>query len=171
VPIAIHPAFRAVQSPFGSAFEDGPSPPAPGERHGRRWRASCLHDLTSTSPPSTLPHPEGWSYSNPAPAGSLLARSLGRMSPRGPSRRPRATCATSRVTSFRRQCWISADPDEHTIPALAAVYGSDRFFWARLSASRPHRRLSAGAGTHGGGHAERCARAAARRNVRAAYRI
>jgi predicted TIM-barrel fold metal-dependent hydrolase len=31
---------------------------------------------------------------------------------------------------FRRQCWISADPDERTIPALAAIYGSDRFFWA-----------------------------------------
>ncbi|HYM31772.1 MAG TPA: amidohydrolase family protein [Candidatus Cybelea sp.] len=31
---------------------------------------------------------------------------------------------------FRRQCWISADPDERTVPALAAIYGSDRFFWA-----------------------------------------
>jgi len=31
---------------------------------------------------------------------------------------------------FRRQCWISADPDERTVPALAAIYGGDRFFWA-----------------------------------------
>jgi len=33
-------------------------------------------------------------------------------------------------TYFRRQCWISCDPDEHTIPALMELYGSDRFFWA-----------------------------------------
>jgi predicted TIM-barrel fold metal-dependent hydrolase len=31
---------------------------------------------------------------------------------------------------FRRQCWISCDPDEHTIPALMELYGDDRFFWA-----------------------------------------
>jgi predicted TIM-barrel fold metal-dependent hydrolase len=31
---------------------------------------------------------------------------------------------------FRRQCWISADPDERTLPGLAALLGADRFFWA-----------------------------------------
>ena len=31
---------------------------------------------------------------------------------------------------FRRQCWISCDPDERTIPALMELYGDDRFFWA-----------------------------------------
>ena len=31
---------------------------------------------------------------------------------------------------FRRQCWISGDPDERTVPAMAALYGADRFFWA-----------------------------------------
>ncbi len=31
---------------------------------------------------------------------------------------------------FRRQCWISCDPDERTIPALAERYGVDRFLWA-----------------------------------------
>jgi len=31
---------------------------------------------------------------------------------------------------FRRQCWISCDPDEHTIGALMELYGEDRFFWA-----------------------------------------
>ena len=31
---------------------------------------------------------------------------------------------------FRRQVWISADPDERTIPALLQLYGADRFFWA-----------------------------------------
>ena len=30
---------------------------------------------------------------------------------------------------FRNQVWISCDPDERTIPALAALYG-DRFMWA-----------------------------------------
>jgi hypothetical protein len=33
-------------------------------------------------------------------------------------------------TYFRRQCWISCDPDERTIPALMELYGADRFFWA-----------------------------------------
>jgi len=31
---------------------------------------------------------------------------------------------------FRRQCWISGDPDEQTIPSLMEIYGADRFFWA-----------------------------------------
>jgi predicted TIM-barrel fold metal-dependent hydrolase len=31
---------------------------------------------------------------------------------------------------FRRQCFISCDPDERTIPAMADLYGADRFFWA-----------------------------------------
>jgi uncharacterized protein len=31
---------------------------------------------------------------------------------------------------FRTQCWISCDPDERTIPALAERYGVDRFMWA-----------------------------------------
>ena len=31
---------------------------------------------------------------------------------------------------FGRQCWISCDPDERTIPALMELYGADRFFWA-----------------------------------------
>ncbi|MGH7858852.1 MAG: amidohydrolase family protein, partial [Candidatus Binatia bacterium] len=33
-------------------------------------------------------------------------------------------------TYFRRQCWISADPDERTIGPLMELYGEDRFFWA-----------------------------------------
>lgn len=31
---------------------------------------------------------------------------------------------------FKRQCWISADPDETTLPALMPIVGADRFFWA-----------------------------------------
>jgi len=31
---------------------------------------------------------------------------------------------------FRTRCFISADPDERTIPALTARLGPDRFFWA-----------------------------------------
>jgi predicted TIM-barrel fold metal-dependent hydrolase len=31
---------------------------------------------------------------------------------------------------FRRQCWISADPDETTLPGVIDVVGEDRFFWA-----------------------------------------
>lgn len=31
---------------------------------------------------------------------------------------------------FERQCWISADPDEKTLPAVIEHVGEDRFFWA-----------------------------------------
>jgi predicted TIM-barrel fold metal-dependent hydrolase len=31
---------------------------------------------------------------------------------------------------FRERIWISCDPDERTIPALAERYGADRFLWA-----------------------------------------
>jgi predicted TIM-barrel fold metal-dependent hydrolase len=31
---------------------------------------------------------------------------------------------------FRERIWISCDPDERMIPALAARYGADRFMWA-----------------------------------------
>ena len=31
---------------------------------------------------------------------------------------------------FRERVWISCDPDERTIPALAARFGVERFLWA-----------------------------------------
>src|SRR5215468_5656313 len=31
---------------------------------------------------------------------------------------------------FKRQCWISADPDESALPAMVDLVGADRFFWA-----------------------------------------
>ena len=31
---------------------------------------------------------------------------------------------------FRRQCWISSDPDEMSLAAIIAGVGADRFFWA-----------------------------------------
>ncbi len=31
---------------------------------------------------------------------------------------------------FRRQCWISGDPDETTLSAVIPLVGEDRFFWA-----------------------------------------
>jgi hypothetical protein len=31
---------------------------------------------------------------------------------------------------FRRQCWISGDPDETSLAAVMPVVGADRFFWA-----------------------------------------
>jgi uncharacterized protein len=31
---------------------------------------------------------------------------------------------------FHRQCWVSADPDESSLPAMVELLGADRFFWA-----------------------------------------
>jgi predicted TIM-barrel fold metal-dependent hydrolase len=31
---------------------------------------------------------------------------------------------------FRERCWISCDPDERSIPAMADLFGADRFMWA-----------------------------------------
>jgi predicted TIM-barrel fold metal-dependent hydrolase len=33
-------------------------------------------------------------------------------------------------TYVRRQCWISADPDERTLPSMIDYVGADRFLWA-----------------------------------------
>lgn len=33
-------------------------------------------------------------------------------------------------TCFRRQCWISADPDETALAGIIPIVGEDRFFWA-----------------------------------------
>jgi len=64
---------------------------------------------------------------------------------------------------FRRQVWISGDPDERTLPAMMQTYGADRFFWASdYPHPAHHRRLSAGAG----GHGRRGARAGTRRPAR-----
>jgi predicted TIM-barrel fold metal-dependent hydrolase len=38
--------------------------------------------------------------------------------------------AESPGTYVRRQCWISGDPDERTLPAVIDYVGADRFFWA-----------------------------------------
>ena len=31
---------------------------------------------------------------------------------------------------FKRNVWVSADPDEKSLPAMVELCGSDRFFWA-----------------------------------------
>ena len=31
---------------------------------------------------------------------------------------------------FRRNVWISADPDERALPAMVELEGEDKFFWA-----------------------------------------
>ena len=31
---------------------------------------------------------------------------------------------------FKRNCWISADPDERSLPAMVELCGADKFFWA-----------------------------------------
>ena len=38
--------------------------------------------------------------------------------------------STSRATTSASGCWITCDPDERTIPALAERFGADRFLWA-----------------------------------------
>ena len=40
------------------------------------------------------------------------------------------TADTLRGSYFRRQCYISADPDETTLAAIISLVGEDRFFWA-----------------------------------------
>ncbi len=48
---------------------------------------------------------------------------------KGPLRR---TTALKELPSayFRRQCWISADPDERALAQIIEFVGADRFFWA-----------------------------------------
>ena len=42
----------------------------------------------------------------------------------------RPTCALKPSEYFKRQCYISFDPDETTLPLLAPVIGEDRIVWA-----------------------------------------
>ena len=52
---------------------------------------------------------------------------------------PRLTTLPSEL--FRRQCWISCDPDERTVPAIVDLVGDDRFLWASdypHSEANPH---------------------------------
>jgi predicted TIM-barrel fold metal-dependent hydrolase len=49
-------------------------------------------------------------------------------SPQGLAVRARLKQKPSDV--FKRQCWISADPDETTLAGVIPVVGEDRFFWA-----------------------------------------
>jgi predicted TIM-barrel fold metal-dependent hydrolase len=43
---------------------------------------------------------------------------------------------------FRRQCWISCDPDERSVAAIVELVGADRFFWA---SDYPHSEAKPGA--------------------------
>ena len=73
---------------------------------------------------------------------------------------------------FRRQVWISADPDERTIPALAPIYGADRFFWASDYPHPDHTGDYLEALEHMADAMPAAARAGLLgNNVRAAYRI
>jgi predicted TIM-barrel fold metal-dependent hydrolase len=44
--------------------------------------------------------------------------------------RTRALLAEKPSFYFRRQCWISADPDETSLAGIIPRVGADRFFWA-----------------------------------------
>ena len=42
---------------------------------------------------------------------------------------------------FRRQCWISGDPDERSLAGVIPYVGEDRFFWpaiSRMPITRPN---------------------------------
>jgi predicted TIM-barrel fold metal-dependent hydrolase len=46
------------------------------------------------------------------------------------SLRPTIALRDAPSTYVRRQCWISADPDEGVLPLVMEYVGPDRFVWA-----------------------------------------
>jgi len=62
---------------------------------------------------------------------------------------------------FQRQCWVSADPDEHALPAMVELCGEDKFFWA---SDFPHP-------DHTGGYIEELEEMAARLSDRARRKV
>ena len=60
--------------------------------------------------------------------GQLTARPLGRRLQE--PFRPHAAVKDKPSNYFKRNIWISADPDEHSLPAMIELCGEDRFFWA-----------------------------------------
>ena len=62
---------------------------------------------------------------------------------------------------FQRQCWVSADPDEHALPAMVELCGEDKFFWA---SDFPHP-------DHTGGYIEELEEMAAKLSDRARRKV
>jgi len=52
------------------------------------------------------------------------------LEPRYRSRALRVRLSEKPSYYFKRQCFISADPDERTIPAMMQLVGEDKFLWA-----------------------------------------
>jgi predicted TIM-barrel fold metal-dependent hydrolase len=128
VPIAIHPAFEpfALRS---QRFEDGhrlsmlaSATAADGVRHAfTTFFDFATFDRFPTLKVVILESGAGWiGYWLDRLDGVATATFIG----------SRAPLKHKPSDYFRRQVWISADPDERTVPALAAIYGEDRFFWA-----------------------------------------
>ena len=86
-------------------------PPA----HGRRVRA--------------VPRPQVPRSSSPAADGPRRCSSAWTRRSR-PTRRRRAGSRCKPSEYFRRQCWISFEPDDPTLPRLADLIGVDRILWA-----------------------------------------
>ena len=159
VPIAIHPAFEPVRVAL-AALRERPSPVAAGRGDGRRRRAPGLHDLLRLRAPSTasrtlklvlLECGAGW-------IGYWLDR-LDGVGDRDLPRRPRTVEAQAErllpppgldLGRSRRAHPARHDEDLRRRPLLLGV---------GLSASRPHRRLPAGAGGDGATRSPPAARA------------
>lgn len=128
VPIAIHPAFEPfeLRSP---RFDDGHRLPllsAVTAADGVRQAFTTFFDFATFDrfPTLKLVLPEsgaGWiGYWLDRLDGVATSTYLG----------GRASLAHRPSDYFRRQVWISGDPDERTLPSMMATYGADRFFWA-----------------------------------------
>jgi len=128
VPLAIHPAFE----PFklrSARFTDGHRLPllasvtaADGVRHAfTTFFDHGTFDRFPTLKLVLLESGAGWiGYWLDRLDGVAEATYIGAKA--GLRSRPSDT--------FRRQVYISGDPDERTLPALMKLYGADRFFWA-----------------------------------------
>jgi len=128
VPIAIHPAFEPfeLRSP---RFDDGHRLPllsAVTAADGVRQAFTTFFDFATFDRFPTLKlvlleSGAGWiGYWLDRLDGVATSTYLG----------GRASLAHRPSDYFRRQVWISGDPDERTLPSMMATYGADRFFWA-----------------------------------------
>ena len=129
VPLAIHPTFEPPRGAFtiattSSAGRCGTSISSPARASSTRSRRSSSSASSSASPACAcvvLESQAGWiGYFLDRADAIFSGTTLG------------ATVRLEEQPSYylKRQCYISADPDERTIAALMPLVGEDKFFWA-----------------------------------------
>ena len=132
VPFAIHPTFEPqwTKGTRMGTWENVKQLRLLASVTGVRRRAPPVHDAVRLRRVRQVPAAQGRSCSSRAAAGSATGSTASTPSTATRSSATRVPLEHKPSDYFRERVWISCDPDERTIPALAERFGVDRFLWA-----------------------------------------